>query len=98
MDVERLCAYVFGAALVAYAISRRSNSFRTRRAKGNIVVGDNSGSITQSYTDTTGSRANDKTGGATAPESDRVAWAIGIVGALIAAAQLVFDVIKDHLK
>jgi len=57
---------------------------RARNVTGNVVVGDNSGTINQRH------RPN---GTGEPPASpDRVAWAIAVVGVLIAAAQLAHDV------
>jgi hypothetical protein len=50
-----------------------------------VVVGDNAGTINQSYRVTAAGEARPA-----AP--DRVAWAIAIVGVLVAVAQLAHDV------
>jgi hypothetical protein len=58
---------------------------RTRKIIGNLVLGDNSGTIKQNY------RADREAVGPPAPP-DRVAWVIAMIGVLIAAAQLSHDV------
>lgn len=86
MSSDRLIIYVLAALLIAIGFFKRSNSMRARKITGNVVVGDNSGSIIQNY------RA-DKEVAALPATPDRVAWAIAIVGVLIAAAQLAHDVL-----
>jgi hypothetical protein len=84
MSVDRLIVYAIGVALIVVGLFKRSNSLRARNVAGNVVVGDNPGTISQSY----------RTNGAREPPAapDRIAWAIAIVGVLIAAAQLAHDV------
>ena len=84
MSVGRSIVYAIGVLLIIVGLFKRSNSLRARNVTGNVVVGDNSGTINQSY------RPN---GTGEPPASpDRVAWAIAVVGVLIAAAQLAHDV------
>jgi hypothetical protein len=84
MGFDPLIVYAIGVLLIVVGFFKRSNSLRARNVTGNVVVGDNSGTINQSY----------QPNGAREPRGapDRVAWAIAIVGVLIAAAQLLHDV------
>jgi hypothetical protein len=84
MGFHPLIVYAIGVLLIAVGFFRPSNRLRARHVTGNVVVGDNSGTINQSY----------QPNGVREPSAspDRVAWAIAIVGVLIAAAQLVHDV------
>lgn len=91
MSFERFLIYGLALVLVILALARRSHAVRARDIKGNMVVGNNRGSISQNYSET-GAPATAPSPAAPAP--DRVAWAIGIVGALIAAAQLAHDLYK----
>ncbi len=91
MTLERVVAYGLAFALLLVALLRRLTSVRARDISGIIVTGDNSGSIVQNKTEAA-SRSGAEDG--RAPSGDRVAWAIGIAGVLIAAAQLAFDVLK----
>jgi hypothetical protein len=84
MSVDRLIVYAIGVALIVVGLFKRSNSLRARNVTGNVVVGDNPGTISQSY------RTNRAREPAAAP--DRVAPTIAIVGVLIAVAQLAHDV------
>jgi hypothetical protein len=84
MSVDRLIVYAIGVVLIVLGLFKRSNSLRARNVTGNVVVGDNSGTMNQSY------RSNGAREPSAAP--DRVAWAIAIIGVLIAAAQLAHDV------
>ena len=84
MSFDRLIVYAIGVLLIMVGLFKRSNSLRAHNVTGNVVVGDNSGTINQSY------RPNGAREPSTAP--DRVAWAIAIVGVLIPAAQLAHDV------
>ena len=91
MTLEQVILYVVAAVLIAVALWRRSGGLRARTVRGNIVVGDNHGTIAQTYTDA-GPR-----GGAPAPPPPptQVDWfgrLIGIAGLLIAAAQFAYDV------
>ncbi len=63
--------------------SRRRNAMRARDISGNVIVGDVSGSASQASAPPQ----------STAPKSgpDRTAWAIGIIGVLVAIAQLAHD-------
>lgn len=83
MSVANVFVYIAAAVLVVIALTR-SHSLKARRIKGNVAqMRDNSGTINQTYTET---RSAER------PEPDRIAWAIGMVGVLIAAAQLAHDV------
>jgi hypothetical protein len=79
--------YLLAGALLVVAVlisrSRSRNSLRARNISGNVLVGDVSGTVSQ----TSGPPP------APEPKPDRVAWAIGIVGVLIAAAALAYDVL-----
>jgi hypothetical protein len=83
MSFDRLFVYAIGVLLIVVGLFKRSNSLRARKVTGNVVVGDNSGTINQSY------RSNEAGEPPAAP--DRIAWTIAIVGVLIAAAQLAHD-------
>lgn len=84
MTFDRLLIYALAVLLIAIGFFKHSNNLRARSIVGNVLVGDNSGTINQSY-----HGAGTK---ATRPAPpDRVAWAIEIVGVLIAAAQLAHD-------
>jgi len=84
---EPLVVYALAALLFILGLLKRSNSLRARKIIGNVVVGDTSGSITQNY------RADGAEVAARPAAPDRVAWAILIIGVLIAAAQLAHDVL-----
>jgi len=83
MSFDHSIVYVIGVLLIVVGLFKRSNSLRARNVTGNVVVGDNSGTINQGY------RSNGARERPAVP--DRVAWAIAIVGVLIAAAQLARD-------
>jgi hypothetical protein len=85
MSFDRSIVYAIGVLLIIVGLFKRSNSLRARNVTGNVAIGDNSGTINQNY------RANGAREPSAAP--DRVAWAIAIVGVLIATAQLAHDVI-----
>jgi len=85
MSFDQLIVYAIGVLLIVAGLFKRSNSLRARNIRANVVVGDNSGTINQNY------------GAAGAGEArpgapDRIAWAIAIVGVLVALAQLAHDV------
>jgi hypothetical protein len=84
MSFDQTIVYAIGVLLIVVGLFKRSNSLRARNVTGNVVVGDNSGTINQSY------RPSEAREPAAAP--DRVAWTIAIVGVLIAVAQLAHDV------
>ena len=84
MSLERLIVYAAAVLLIVVGLFKRSNSLRARDISGNVIVGDNSGTINQSY------RGNGARGSSAGP--DRIAWAIAIVGVLVAAAQLAHDI------
>ena len=71
-------------ALLIAAWRRRGNRLKARTFNGNAVVGDNAGTINQSY--------NASTGGE--PKPDRVGQTTAIVGVPIAAAQAAHDFYK----
>ena len=83
--------YLMAAVLLAIAFQlRRSggkNGVRARDISGNVVVGDVSGTVTQ--TSACPPAAEQK--------PDRIAWAIGILGVLIVVAQLGYSVVHDLL-
>jgi hypothetical protein len=83
MNFDRLIVYAVGVLLIVVGLFKRRNSLRARNVTGNVVVGENSATINQSY-QPNGAREP-------SPAPDRVAWAIAIVGVLIAAAQLSHD-------
>ncbi len=84
MSAGQIIVYVIAAVLVIAALARHSYSLKARRIKGNVVqMRDNTGTINQTYTEA---------GRAEEAGPDRVAWAIGIIGVLVAVAQLVHDV------
>lgn len=84
MTLERLIVYALAALLIAISLFKRSNSVRARKITGNIVVGGNSGTINQDYRETGAEQDR--------ASPDRIAWAIAIIGVLVAAAQLAHDV------
>lgn len=91
MDIERLLIYGLAGVLIVVALVRRSNSLKAGRIKGPVSVGDNSGTLIQTYSDAAVSpRSNDEARPASA--GDRIAWVIAIVGVLVAAAQFAHDV------
>ena len=51
MTLEQVILYVVAAVLIAVALWRRSGGLRARTVRGNVVVGDNRGTVTQSYTE-----------------------------------------------
>jgi hypothetical protein len=71
--------------VAAFLVGRRGggNRIRTRDVSGMVIGGDASGSVTQNVQPASQSNAN---------KPDRVAWSIGIIAALIAAAQLAHDI------
>jgi hypothetical protein len=86
MNMERLIVYGLAVLFVIIGLFKRSNSLRARKISGNVVVGDSSGVINQSYRAT-------ETGSARPAEPDRIAWVIAIIGVLIAATQLAHDLL-----
>jgi len=91
MDFERLLVYGLAAIIILTALVMRSNSLKAGRIKGPVVVGNNSGSINQTYNEA--AKPPDAPKDASpVPSGDRVAWAIGIIGVLVAAAQFAHDV------
>jgi hypothetical protein len=86
MNIEPLIVYGLAVLFVIIGLLKRSNSLRARNITGNVVVGDSSGTIHQSY------RATGAADARPVP-ADRVAWVIAIVGVLVAAAQLAHDLL-----
>ena len=89
MTLQPWLVYVVGAAIVALGllVGRRGHSVRARDVRGSVVAGEVNGSVTITNTETQSATGADRADG----HGDRVAWAIGIVGALIAAAQFAHD-------
>jgi hypothetical protein len=85
MSFDRLVVYAVAVLLIVFGLFKRSNRLRARNISGNVVVGGSSGTVNQSYRATAAGEAQ-----SAAP--DRVAWAIAIIGVLVAAAQLAHDV------
>ncbi len=88
-----MAGYIAGAVLVVVALGiwvlrQRSYSIRARNITGNVQVGDSSGTINQTFSAPLGSQPGERS------QPDRVAWAIGIVGVLVAAAQFAWDIWK----
>ncbi|HSU04968.1 MAG TPA: hypothetical protein VLI93_05305 [Acetobacteraceae bacterium] len=84
MSAGSIIGYVVAAVLIVWALARRSNWVKARSITGNVAqVRDNSGSINQTYS---GAGSAENAG------PDRVAWAIGIIGVLVAVAALVHDI------
>jgi hypothetical protein len=86
-----MTGYIIGAflaivALGVWALRQRSNSIKARNITGNVQVGDVSGTVNQTFSASSVSPASERS------PPDRVVWAIGIVGVLVAVAQLVHDV------
>jgi hypothetical protein len=86
-----MTGYIIGAILVIvalgqWALRQRSNSIKARNITGNVQVGNVSGSVNQTFSASSGLPPSKPS------PPDRVAWAIGIVGVLVAVAQLVHDV------
>jgi hypothetical protein len=83
--------YLVGLVLVMAGFSvgrfRRSNSVRARDISGIVVGGEVSGSVSQT---------TQRSPVAVSGKHDLVAWVIGGVGVLIAAAQLGHDVLATR--
>jgi hypothetical protein len=83
--------YLIGIAflVVALVIGRgRRNSFKARDVSNSVVItGDVSGTVTHTVSQPTRSLP-------TRPGPDRIAWIIGIVGVLVASAQLLYDLLQ----
>ena len=80
--------FIAGVLLIIAVLigrSRGGNSMRMRDNSGNVIVGDITGTVSQ--TSAPLPRAPEKS----AP--DRVAWGIAIAGVLVAVAQLAHDVL-----
>jgi hypothetical protein len=91
MQVEAIVVYSLAAGLVLVALRLRSNSLRVGRITGPVVVGDNSGTINQAYSETAAPRLSSPTR-SSVPLMDRAAPLIGIMGVLVGAAQFAYDV------
>jgi len=90
--------YLVGAALLVLAVllgrSGSRNALRARDISGNTVVGNVSGGVYQGTAPQMPAPAPEgKPEGKKVPP-DRVAWGIGIVGVLVAVAQLAHDLLK----
>jgi hypothetical protein len=83
--------YLLGGALlvVAFLLGRSGggNKLQARNVSGNIVVGDVSGSVSQVAAPAAAAAPAE-------PKPDRIAWLIGIIGVLVALAQLGHDMLK----
>ena len=94
MTLERIAAYglalILIMVLLVRLLTRPKAVVRARDISGVVVAGDNPGSITQTRTETASPASSE----GPASHGDRIAWAIGIAGVLIAAAQFAFDVLK----
>jgi hypothetical protein len=91
MTLESFCIYGLAFILLLVLLLRRTTSVKARDISGIFVAGPSSGPISQNRADPP------VPGGAKdgqAERADRVAWVIGIVGVLIAAAQFYYDVRK----
>jgi len=84
--------YLIAGALFAIALligrSGRKYSIHAENLSGNIAMGDNSANLSQINAPRQDPERQDPK-----QKPDRVAWTIGIVAALIAAAQLAHDVL-----
>ena len=80
--------YLIGGALLILAVLlgrfRGGNALRARDVSGNVIVGDVSGSVTQTST---------SSGDKGKPAPDRVAWVVVIVGVLVALTHLAQDLV-----
>jgi hypothetical protein len=89
MTVQPYLIYALGTAsvILGLVVGRRGHVVRARDVRGSIVAGEVNESVTITNTET------DATGDADRREGhgDRIAWVIGIVGVLIAAAQFAHD-------
>jgi hypothetical protein len=92
MTLERIAAYGLALVLIMAVLVRllARPKMRARDISGIVVAGDNPGPITQTRTETAPPSSSE----GRPSERDHVAWAIGIIGVLIAAAQFAFDVLK----
>jgi hypothetical protein len=77
--------YALGIVIAVFGLwlGRRGHSARARDVRNSVVAGEVSGPVTIT------NAAPDK--GSEAARGDRIGWVIGIVGVLIAAAQLAHD-------
>lgn len=89
--------YFIGCVLLILALfvgrSSSRNVLRARDVSGNTIVGNVSGSVSQGTAPPIPQRSIPPTDRARAAP-DRVAWGIAIIGALIALAQLAYDLQK----
>lgn len=86
-----MTGYIAGVILVVLAFGvwifrRRSYGIRANSISGNVQIGDNSGTVNQTFSAPAGLAPGDR-----APP-DRIAWAIGIVGVFVALAQFAHDI------
>lgn len=86
--------YFIGIAIliVAFVVGRSGsgNSLRARDVSGNTMVGNASGSIYQGAMPPPATPPRQ----AANASPDRIAWAIGIIGVLVACMQLAHDLLK----
>ena len=90
--MERPLVYGLAFAMFIVALLKQSNSVKARKIKGPVAIGNNSGSINQTYIEGGKSPDAPKSTASSDPPGDRVAWAIGVIGVLVATAQLAHDV------
>jgi hypothetical protein len=69
-------------------LGRRGHNVRARDVQGSVVAGEVKGSVSITNTGPHAAPSKDRERG----QGDRIAWAIAIVGVLIAAAQLAHDI------
>jgi hypothetical protein len=83
MTLQPWMGYALGMVIVALGllVKRRGHYVRARDVHGSVVAGEVNGSVAITNTE---NRVAAGTG-------DRIAWAIGIVGVLITAAQFAHD-------
>lgn len=86
---------IYGSALVLIIVGliKRSNHLKARHVRGNVVVGNNFGTVNQTSKDLNYENF-DRERMSVHTKPDFVAWAIGILGVLIAGCQLAFDLYK----
>ncbi len=92
MTLAQLLVYGLAVLLLVAALAKRSNSIRARNIRGPVQVGSVRGTLNQTYIEANSSTERSNAEPAR-PSGDRVAWVIGIVGVLVAVAQLAHDVL-----
>lgn len=91
MSLQQILAYGLAAVVIIWLAFRKSGHvFRTGDISGLFVGGNNSGTMVQNNPPPASPAAAPQE--TKRPEKDRVAWIIGIIAALIAAAQLLHDI------